>query len=112
MGLGMVEAEKILRSPESDQASSLEKCDAMAKKKCFANVVRDEDNGFLEAASQGAEFALQFSSGDGVKGAEWLIHEQDGRVGSEGARDAYALPLAARQFARMPSGKFRRIETN
>lgn len=112
MGLGMVEAEKILRSPESGQASRLKKCDAMAKKKCFANIVRDEDDSLIEAASQGAEFALQFSSGDGVKSAEWLIHEQDGRIGGEGACDSHALALTARQFARMPSGKFGRIETN
>ena len=84
MGLGMVEAEKILRSPESGQASRLKKCDAMAKKKCFANIVRDEDDSLIQAASQCAEFALKLSARDGIESAEGLIHEQDRRVGGQG----------------------------
>jgi hypothetical protein len=108
----MVEAEKILRRPEGDQASRLEKCDALAEEKGFTNVVCDEDNSLIEAASQGAEFALKFGAGDGIESAKWLIHEQDGRIGCEGARDSHALALATRKFAWMPSGKFGGIETN
>jgi hypothetical protein len=108
----MVEAEKIFRRPEGDQAACLEKCYALAEEKGFANVVRDEDDSLFETASQGAEFTLKLSSSDRIKRAEWLIHEQDGRIGGEGARDSHTLALAARKFAWMPSGKFSRIETN
>jgi hypothetical protein len=73
--------------------------------------VRDEDDGFFEAASEGAEFALKLGASDGIEGAERLVHEKDGRVGSEGAGDADALALAAGKFARTARGKFGGIET-
>jgi hypothetical protein len=108
----MLEAEKILRSSEGDHASRLQKCYALAQEKGFTNVVCDEDDSLLKAASQCAEFTLKLSSGDRIESAEWLIHEQDRRIGGEGARDPDALPLATREFARMPSGKFGGIQTN
>jgi hypothetical protein len=110
--LGMIETEKILRRPEGDQTSCLEKRYALTEKKGFANVVCYEDDSLIEAMSQCAEFALKLGAGDRVESAEGLIHEQDGRVGGEGACDPNALPLAARKLARMPTGKFGGIETN
>ena len=107
----MVDAEKILRGREGDYAACAEECDALAEEKSFADVVRDEDDGLVEAASQGAEFALKFRACDGIEGAERLVHKQDRRVGSESSRDADALALAAREFARAPGGKFSGIET-
>jgi hypothetical protein len=72
----------------------------------------DEDDGFLEAAGEGAEFALKFGAGDGIEGAERLIHEENGRVGSESAGNADALPLAAGELAGAAAGKFAGIETH
>jgi hypothetical protein len=77
---GMVEAEKILGRGEGDQVSCVEERDARTEKKRFANVVGDENDGFIEAASQGAEFALKFGAGDGIERAEGLVHEENGRI--------------------------------
>jgi len=71
----MVEAEKVLGRSEGDQASRLEKSDTLAEKNRFADVVRDENDGFVEAASEGAEFTLKFGTGDGIESAERLIHK-------------------------------------
>jgi len=71
----MVEKKKILRGREGDKASTLEKSDTLPKKKRFADVVCDEDDGLVEAASQGTEFALKFGAGDRIKSTERLIHE-------------------------------------
>ncbi len=73
--------------------------------------MRDEDDGLVEAASEGAEFALKFGAGDRIEGTEGLVHEKNGRIGGEGARDTDALALAARKFARVAGGKFGGIET-
>jgi hypothetical protein len=73
--------------------------------------VRDENDGFAETASEGAEFALKFGAGDGIKGAERLIHEEDGRVSGEGAGDTNALALAAGEFTGAAGGEFGGIET-
>ena len=71
----------------------------------------DEDDGFVETASQSAEFPLKFGAGDGVEGAEGLVHKENRRIGGESARDADALALAAGKFMRVARGKFNGIET-
>lgn len=104
--------EKFRGSGESDEASGLKKGDAGGKEQGFANVVRDEDDGFAEAAGEGAEFVLKLGASDGIERAERLIHEKDGRIGGEGARDADALALAAGKFVWAAGGKFGRVETD
>jgi hypothetical protein len=71
----MVEAEKVLGRSEGHQASRLEKSDTLAEKNRFADVVRDENDGFVEAASEGTEFTLKFGTSDGIESAERLIHK-------------------------------------
>ena len=66
----------------------------------------DEDDGFGEAPGKGAEFALKFGAGDGVECAERLVHQENWRIGGQGACDTDPLALAAGKFARMASGKF------
>jgi len=75
-------------------------------------IVSDEDDGFAEAAGEGAEFALELGASNGIKRAKGLVHQQDGRIGSEGAGDADALALAAGKFAGVPVGKFSWIKSN
>jgi hypothetical protein len=99
----MNEAEKICRRGEGDKATGMEKSDARGDEESFANIVSDKNDGFIEATSEGAEFALKFGTSDGIEGAERLVHEQNGRVGGEGAGDADALALAAGKFARPAS---------
>ncbi len=106
----MVETEKFLGRREGDEAACVKKSYAGAEEKRFANVVRDEDDGFVEAASKSAEFALKFATRDGIEGAEGFVHKKDRRVGGESARDAYTLTLAAREFAGTASRKLGGIE--
>ena len=55
---GMIKAEKFLRRSEGHKTSGVKEGDALAKEKGFADVVSDEDDGFVEAAGKGPEFAL------------------------------------------------------
>ena len=112
MDFGMIEAEKFLRRSESDKTSGIKEGDALAEKKGFADVVGDEDDGFVEAAGEGPEFALKFGAGDGIEGAEGFVHQENGRIGGESAGDADTLALAAGEFARTAGGKFGRIEAD
>jgi hypothetical protein len=107
----MVNAEKILRGRKGDHAACAEERDALAEEKSFADVVRDEHDGFFETSREGAELALKFGASDGIEGAEGLVHKENRRIGSEGAGDTDALALAAGKFARVAGGKFGGIET-
>jgi len=108
----MIEAEKFLGRGQGDKTSGMKEGDALAEKEGFADVVGDEDDGFVEAAGEGPEFALKFGAGDGIKCAERLIHQQNRRIGSKSAGDADTLALAAGEFARPTGGKFGRIEAD
>jgi hypothetical protein len=107
---GMIEAEKVCRRGEGDEAAGMEKGDARGELESFANFVRDENDGLVEAASEGAEFALKFSASDGIEGAERFVQEKDRRVGGKSASDTDALALATREFAGASRGKFGRFE--
>jgi hypothetical protein len=108
----MVETKKFLRRGASDDAAGFEKDDARGEKEGFAEIVGDENDSLAKAAGQGAEFALEFGTGDGIEGAEGLVHQKNRRIGGEGASDADALALAARKFAGTALGKFARIEAD
>src|SRR6266404_152913 len=108
----MIDAGKFLGRGGSDDAAFFEKDDARGEKQRFAKIVSDEDDGFAEAAGEGAEFALKLGAGDGIEGAEGLVHEEDGRVGGEGAGDTDALALAARELVRAAVTVFGRLETD
>lgn len=105
----MIEFKKIPRRGEGNEAARFEERDARTEKESLADVMSNEDDGFIQAAGEGAEFALKLCTGDGIEGAEWLIHEENGRVGSEGARDADTLALAPGELAGMPCGKLRGV---
>ena len=106
----MVEAEKLLRGSQGNKTSVVKKGDTLAEKKGFADVVGDEDDSFVEAASEGPEFALKFGAGDGIEGAEGFVHQKNRRIGSKSAGDADSLALSAGEFARTAGGKFGWIE--
>ncbi len=108
----MIEAKKFLRRSEGDKTSIVKEGDALAEKKGFADVVSDEDDSFVEAEGEGPEFALKFGTGDGIKGAEGLVHQENRRIGSKSAGDADTLALAAGEFVRTAGGKFGWIEAD
>lgn len=96
----MIKMEKFLRRREGNETSGVKKSDAGSEDKSFANVVGDKDDGLLEAKRQSGELALKFGASDGIERAEGFVHQEDGRVCSEGARDADALTLAAGKLTR------------
>jgi hypothetical protein len=108
----MIEAEKFLRRSEGDKTSGVKEGDALAEKKGFADVVGDEDDRFVEPAGEGPEFALKFSAGDGIEGAEGLVHQENRGIGGKCAGDADTLALAAGEFARTAGGKLGWIEAD
>jgi hypothetical protein len=107
----MIETQKILRGREGHEASCLKKSDAGSEKKSFANVVGDKDDGFVETAGEGAEFALKFRTGHGIERTEGLIHKKNWRIGGESTCDTDALALASGEFARTAGSKLGRVET-
>jgi hypothetical protein len=108
----MIEVKKFFWLRAGDDAAIFEQYDAGSEEQRFAQIVSDEDDGLAEAAGEGAEFALKLGARDGIKGAEGLVHEQDGRIGCKGACDADALTLAAGEFAGAPMSEFARIEAD
>ena len=89
-----------------------EKNDARGETVEPREVVRDEDDGLVEAASEVAEFALKFGARDRIERAEGLVHQKNGRIGREGAGDANALALAAGKLVRAAGRQIRGIETD
>src|SRR5258708_22651792 len=100
----MINTKKFLRRADGDDAPRFEQGDARGEQERFAEVMSDEDDGLAEAAGQGAEFALQFGTGDGIERAKRLVHEKNWRVGSKGAGGAGGLALAAGKFTRAARG--------
>jgi hypothetical protein len=62
--------------------------------------VGDEDDRLADLGLQAQELVLQARAGDRVDGAEGLVHQHQRRIGSQRARDADALALAAAELAR------------
>ena len=58
------------------------------------------------------ELALEARPHDRVDGAERLVHEQHRRVGGKRPRHADALPLPARELARVARQELGRIEAD
>ena len=108
----MIDAGKFLRSGIGDDAAVFEKDDARGQEQRFAKIVCDKDDGLAETAREGTEFALKLGAGDGIKCAEGLIHEKDGRVGSQRTRYADTLTLTAGEFVRLAGSEFSGVEAN
>src|SRR5712692_4107833 len=108
----MIKAQEFLWRSSGDDAAGFEQDDAGSEEQRFAQIVSDEHDGLAEAAGQGAEFALELGAGDGIERAEGLVHQKDGRIGGEGARDADALTLATGEFARMAMREFAGVEAD
>src|SRR5579862_8713126 len=92
---------KFLRREHIFEAAALHQTDSIAQVERFARVMSDEDDCLAEAFLERQKFLLHFSSSDGVKRAKRLIHQQDRGIGGQSTRDANALALSARQFARI-----------
>jgi len=108
----VIEAKKFLGRGAGDDAAGFEQHNARSQEQGLAQIVRDEDDGFAETAGEGAEFALQFGSSDGIKRAEGLVHKKNRRIGGERAGYADALALATGKVAGAAMSEFARVEAD
>ncbi len=108
----MVQVKKFFGRGAGDDEADFEQDNARGEKQCFAQIVRDENDGLAEAADKSAEFALKLGAGDGIERAEGLVHEQNGGISCESAGHADALTLASGEFARAAMREFARIEAD
>ncbi|EKD60920.1 MAG: hypothetical protein ACD_54C00487G0001 [uncultured bacterium] len=74
---------------------------AVADANGLVQIVGDEDSRFAQGFGQLAEFILQLAADQRIQRGKRLIHQDDFRVGCDGAGKADALLHAARQFARI-----------
>src|SRR5207245_784706 len=83
-----------------EQLPTVGQADAIAERKRFAHVVRDDDHSLMKARLNPAELGVQLGPGQRIERTERLVHQEKRRIHGERAGDADALPLAARQLAR------------
>ncbi len=104
--------EPIGRVVLGQHATDLEDRDPVGHLDRLVHVVGDEHDRLPEARLEAEELVLEPLATDGVHGAEWLVHEQDGRIGGHGPRHAHALALPAGQgrWVTVPVG--RRVEAH
>jgi hypothetical protein len=76
--------------------------DVIAHLDGLVDVVRHEHDGLAQRLLQAKEFVLQLGAGDGIDGAERLVHQHDRRIGRECARHADALALPTGELGRVP----------
>jgi hypothetical protein len=78
----------------------------------LVEVVGDEDDGLAQLALEADQLVLEVVSGDGVDGAERLVHQQHRRVGGQGARHPDPLLLAAGELARVAAVELGRLQAH
>src|SRR5712691_17776 len=92
------------RLPEQRGCAALQDAAAVhhrhlvAEPEGLRHVVGDEQDRLAQARLQAAELVLQQPPGEGIERAEGLVHQQQWRIGGEGAGDADPLALAAREL--------------
>src|SRR6266550_4144082 len=72
--------------------------------------MRYEDDRLPQARTQFDKLFLERSARQRIERAKRLVHQEQRRVGGQGARDAHALTLSTRQFARIAISKLFRVE--
>ena len=95
-----------------DLAADVEDDDPVAEFDGLVEVVRDEDDRLVEFGLDMDKLVLETLAGDGIHGAEWLVHEEDRRVRGEGACHADALLLASRELLGVTAAIFAGFERN
>jgi hypothetical protein len=75
--------------------------DAIGEEKRFVQIVRDEQHCDLHVRTQVHEKLLQNGPRDGVQRTKRLVHQKDGGLVSNRARNCHTLALPAGQLTRM-----------
>jgi hypothetical protein len=70
----------------------------MGEVECLIEIVGHKKDCCLDAAwkflKKASQHVLHLSPGEWIESAKWLIHEQDFRLSSQGAREADSLTLS------------------
>ena len=90
--------QKFVRSQHRHQPSRFHQGDARSQPHRLAQIVRHEDHRLVKSLLQQKKLALQFVARQRIERTEWLIHEQNLRIGSQRPRHAHPLPLPSRQL--------------
>jgi hypothetical protein len=83
-----------------NDTACLQERNSMAEKVGLGQVMRDEDDGFMQFGKHILEILLQFSANHGVEIAQRLVEQQDVGIEHQGPHQADALALASRELSR------------
>jgi len=86
--------------------------DARAQEQGFAQVVRHEQSGLAEILAQLEEMLLHIEASHRIERGEWLVEQQQRRIGGECAGDADALFLATGELSRISRRVYARFQSN
>src|SRR5256886_16746408 len=67
------------------------KQNAIAQTSCFANIMRDKDNGLAPRFPDLLNVAVKLLAGERIECGEWLVHEKHARIRRKCARQGDAL---------------------
>ena len=101
--------DNFLRRADLHQGAVLHNGDAVADADGLVQVVGDKQGGFAHALRERHELVLQLAADERVEGGKRLVHQQDGRVGGQRARQPDSLLHSAGEFVGIalgPSGQF------
>src|SRR5438270_3075440 len=79
----------------------LHQADAISDHHRLVDVMRHEHDSLAQRALDADELVLQALARDAVDSAEGLVHQEDGRVRAESARETDALTLASGKLMRI-----------
>src|SRR5579883_1477818 len=97
--LSGLRAGEFFRRRDGLDPAAVQQRDPASQPQGLADVVRDEDGGFLKVALKVEELLLQFEPRYRIQRAEGLIEQQQRRIGGQRSRYADALPLASGKLA-------------
>jgi hypothetical protein len=90
----MVDPEKFFGGRRGDDSAGLKQNDARCETASLTKIVRHENDCLAEASRDISKFALHFSARHRIESTKRLVHQQNRRIGGQGARntDTLALP--------------------
>ena len=72
--------------------------------------MRHDDDRLPEAFAAALEFVVHFAARERIERAEWLVHQQNRRIGGQRARHAYSLALPSGKLVRIALQELLRVE--
>ena len=99
----------LARGADLHDAATLHQGDAVTQFEGLIQIVADEDDGAFQLGLQAKKLILQAGADQRVKGRKRLIHQEDRRIGGEGAGQADALLHAAGQLTDLAFGPLRQV---